>query len=168
MVVGTTCGEELVEIVDEHDHVVAVVSRRRMRAENLRHRAVYVLVVDATGRVLLHRRSDAKDVWPGRWDLAAGGVVGVGEAYDVAARRELAEELGIADAVVESLGSCAFEDESVAVIGWAFRVCHDGPFDFADGEVVEAAWVTPAELAERLERDPFVPDSPALLQAFLT
>ena len=76
-------GDELVEIVDEDDRVVEVVTRRRMRAENLRHRAVFVAVVASDGRVLIQRRSDKKDVWPGRWDLGAGGVVGVGEPYDL-------------------------------------------------------------------------------------
>ena len=32
------------------------------------------------GRLLVHRRSDDKDLWPGRWDLAVGGVVAAGES----------------------------------------------------------------------------------------
>jgi isopentenyldiphosphate isomerase len=97
---------ERVEVVDEHDHVNEVVLRRRMRAENLRHRAVYILVTDSADRLLIHRRSDAKDVWPGRWDIAAGGVVGVDESYDSAARRELVEELGI-DTARSGRSSCS-------------------------------------------------------------
>ncbi|MGD9701887.1 MAG: NUDIX hydrolase [Acidimicrobiia bacterium] len=153
--------EELVEVIDESDHVVEVVPRWRMRAENLRHRAVYVLVTDSAGRLLIHRRSDAKDVWPGRWDLAAGGVVGVGESYGEAARRELAEELGIGDVPLEPFGACTYADAEVVLIGRVYRVRHDGPVRFADGEVVEARWVSRIELDERLRRDPFVPDSPA-------
>ncbi len=67
--------EELVDVVDADDNVVAVVPRSRMRAENLRHRSVGIMVVNHVGEILIHRRADTKDVWPGWWDLAVGGVV---------------------------------------------------------------------------------------------
>ena len=42
----------------------------------------------SAGQLLVHRRSDAKDLWPGRWDVGVGGVVGAGEAWaDAAAPR---------------------------------------------------------------------------------
>ena len=160
-------GDELVEVVDEDDVVIGVVSRRRMRAENLRHRAVHVIVLRPDGRILLHRRSDDKDVWPGRWDLAAGGVLGVGESYDDAARRELAEELGIT-AEPTLLGPCAYEDDASRSVGRVYRVVHDGAVSFRDGEVVEACWVTGPELRARLDRDPFVADSPAVVLPYVT
>lgn len=155
---------ELVDIVDEDDQVVATVTRARMRAERLRHRTVAIVVTDGDGRVLVHRRSDDKDVWPGRWDVAAGGVVGTGERSDEAARRELAEELGVdidLDEIV-SVGRGSYEDDDVAEIAHVYRVVHPGPFRFADGEVVEARWVSRAELAE-LRASAFVPDSVALI-----
>src|SRR4051794_16615855 len=91
-------GDELVDVVDEGDRVIGTVPRRQMRAERLRHRAVFVAVFSSAGQVLVQRRSEAKDLWPGWWDIGAGGVVGSGEGFDAAARRELREELGI-DAV---------------------------------------------------------------------
>lgn len=72
MGVGLNAGDELVDIVDEFDHVVDSVPRRVMRAERLRHRAVFIAVVDGMGRLLVHRRSPAKDVWPGWCDIAVG------------------------------------------------------------------------------------------------
>lgn len=157
--------DELVDIVDEHDLVVATVTRAEMRARRLRHRTVAIVVGDGAGRVLVHRRSPDKDVWPGLWDLAAGGVVGASEAYDDAARRELAEELGIEvepEAVV-AIGSGSYEDDDVAEIARLYRVVHPGPFRFADGEVVEARWVDRAELAALRASAPFVPDSVSLI-----
>src|SRR5215472_10736543 len=116
-----------------------------MRGGNLRHRAVYVLVLDAGGRLLVHRRADWKDVCPGRWDVAFGGVAGVGEPPAENARRELAEEAGITAPLVR-LGAGAYEDAEVRVRGDVFLARSDGPFTFADGEVVETAWVAPADL----------------------
>jgi isopentenyldiphosphate isomerase len=137
-----------------------------MRGQNLRHRAVFVLVQSTRGEVLVHRRSDSKDVWPGWWDLAVGGVVRAGEDYDEAVGRELAEEIGISGPV-EPLGAGWYEDDHVRLHGRVYRVVHDGPFRFADGEVVEACFVDRAELDARVRRDRFLPDSRALVGPFL-
>jgi isopentenyldiphosphate isomerase len=160
-------GDELVDVVDEDDAVVASVTRRRMRAERLRHRCVAVVVRDPAGRVLVHRRRDDKDIWPGRWDLAVGGVVGRGESYDDAAVRELAEEVGITDVSLRFLHHAAYEDEDVREQARLYEVTWDGPLRFLDGEVVEARWVTPAELTSLLERAAFCPDSLALSRGHL-
>lgn len=155
-------GDELVDVVDERDHVVATVPRRRVRAERLRHRAVFVVVNSGAGLLLVHRRSDAKDLWPSRWDIGVGGVVGAGEAWDDAACRELAEEVGI-DAVPELIHAGTYADADVDVVGRCYRVVHDGPITFADGEVAEARWVDAAGLDALLAAESFVPDSLALL-----
>jgi isopentenyldiphosphate isomerase len=159
--------EEPVEVVDEQGRVVEVVPRRRMRAENLRHRAVFIAVLSSDGRLLVHRRSDTKDVWPGWWDVAVGGVVAAGEADDDAAARELAEEVGIVGVAPEPLGGGRYEDESVRVVGRCYRVVHDGPYTFADGEVVEARLVDRHELRHMMSRLDFLPDSVALLGPLL-
>lgn len=163
-----TPGDELVEVVDVDGTVVDVVARRRMRAENLRHRAVFVAVLDPAGRLLVHRRSAAKDVWPGWWDVAVGGVVAVGESFEAAAERELAEEVGIGGVIPVPLGSGSYEDDHVRVVGHMYAVRWDGPVVFADGEVVEACWVHPDELAARRRHGHrYLPDSLALLLPLL-
>lgn len=119
-----------------------------MRSGNLLHRAVYVLVVSSDGgRLLVHRRADWKDLWPGRWDVCFGGVAGVGEPGAATARRELAEEVGIVSGPLERLGAGGYADGEVRVLGEVFLVRSDGPFAFADGEVVETAWVAVPGLA---------------------
>lgn len=160
-------GDELVDIVDDDDIVVATVTRGAMRAGRMQHRAVFVAVLHPDGRLLVHRRSDAKDVWPGWWDLAVGGVVGSGEAYDDAARRELAEEIGITDVMPEPIGRGRYADDDVAVLGRCYRAIHSGPFTFADGEVAEARWATADELAAMRACTRFLPDSLALLLPLL-
>lgn len=158
----TDPGDELVDVVDADDRVVATVTRRRMRAERMRHRAVFVVVNASDGRLLVHRRSDAKDLWPGRWDVAVGGVVGAGESWDAAARRELAEEIGV-DAVPELLHAGAYADADVDLVARCYRAIHDGAVTFADGEVAEARWVDRTGLDRLLASAEFVPDSLALL-----
>ncbi len=87
----TGSAAELVDIIDDDGDVERVVTRAEMRAGRLRHRCTFVLVWSTGGEVLIHRRSDHKDMWPGRWDLTCGGVTASGEQAEDAARRELRE-----------------------------------------------------------------------------
>lgn len=115
-----------------------------MRAGNLRHRSVGIVVRrPGDGAVLAHRRATWKDVWPGRWDVAFGGVCDVGEDALTAAVRELAEEAGIDvdPADLHRIGTGAYEDDDVSAIGTMFELVHAGPFTFADGEVEATEWV---------------------------
>ena len=151
--------DELVEIVDDFDRVERIAPRSEMRRRNLRHRGVAIVVLDSEDRLLIHRRADDKDVWPGYWDLAAGGVLQSGETYVDGAHRELEEELGIGDAVMHFVGEQRFEDESVNVITHCFIARHDGDIVFNDGEVAEARWVTAEEFVELVDVLTWCPDS---------
>lgn len=163
---GLNAGDELVDIVDEFDKVIQVVPRRVMRADRLRHRAVFIAILDGAGRLLVHRRSPHKDVWPSWCDIAVGGVVGTGESYLEAAHRELAEEVGVSAATLEEIDlgeSRAYDDDQVSLMARCYLVTSPGPFTFDDGEVVEAWWVHRDGLNDLLSRENFLPDSLALL-----
>jgi 8-oxo-dGTP pyrophosphatase MutT (NUDIX family) len=147
-----------VEEVDEHGNVLRVVTRAQMRAELLRHRCTYIGVISSDRRLLIHHRAATKDVFPSYWDVCAGGVCTAGESWDESARRELAEELGV-DAPVEHLGSGTWEGGGASLVGHVYLARTDGPFTFADGEVVQARFVTLAELDQLLVTEPFCPDS---------
>ena len=138
-----SAADELVEEIDEHGSVVRVVTRAEMRAQNLRHRTVAVVVITGAGEVLAHRRADWKDVWPGRWDVCFGGVTRVDEDWVEAARRELAEEAGIeVDApALRELGDGSYADADVSEYSRVFVTTHDGPFHPVDGEVAELVLV---------------------------
>jgi 8-oxo-dGTP pyrophosphatase MutT (NUDIX family) len=158
---STDPGSEPVEVVDADGRVVDIVDRRRMRADRLRHRCTYIVVL-AGDDVVVHRRAEWKDVWPGRWDLAFGGVCGVGEDWEPAARRELREEAGV-DADLVSLGAVAYDDPEVHLVGRAFLARHPGPFTFPDGEVVEHRLVPAATVFDWIRSRPHTPDSVTVL-----
>jgi 8-oxo-dGTP pyrophosphatase MutT (NUDIX family) len=160
--------EELVDIVDDDDRVIDTVTRAEMRARRLQHRSVGIAVLSSDGRLLIHRRSANKDLWPGWWDIAAGGVVTAGESYEAAARRELAEELGVIASELDYLGQSRYVDDDLAALCRGYRVVHDGPFTFGDGEIVEARWVTFAELEAMRATNRFLPDGIALLLPLLS
>jgi len=87
---------ELVDVVDEADRPIGVLPLAEVHRQGLYHRSVRVAVFDRHGRVYLQKRSQSKDLYPGRLDLSATGHVRAGEAREAAALRELREELGLA------------------------------------------------------------------------
>ncbi len=160
---------EAVEVLDGRGKVVDVVARAVMRAENLRHRAVYIAVLDRD-RLLVHQRADWKDVWPSRWDIAFGGVCAAGERWPDAAVRELGEELGIDvdEAELLDLGDGRYESDDVRVVGRVYAVQHRGPFTHRDREVVRTEWVTLDDLERWLEGHDVCDDSVELVVPRLT
>ena len=87
--------DELIEVVDDFDKPVLVVSAFEARRQKLRRRVILVLLHDSDGRLYLQRRGKQKTAYPGLWDVSASGHVRAGEAREDAARRELYEELGV-------------------------------------------------------------------------
>ena len=141
-----------------------------MRAGNILHRNVLVVVRRTSGAVVVHQRSDWKDIFPSMWDLAFGGVPNVGESDVDAAVRELAEEAGL---VVEAseltdLGAGEWNDESLRWMGRIFQVVDDREIEPVDGEVVAIDEVQPIDLANWVVEVPVCPDSAWVLVPRLT
>jgi isopentenyldiphosphate isomerase len=153
---------ELVDVLDDGGNVTGTATRAEVRARNLMHRSVFVAVVNEADELLVHRRADWKDVWPGAWDVAFGGVVEAGEPWELAASRELHEETGI-KAELSYLGEDVYRDDTVREWARIYLARHDGPVDFNDGEVVETAWVPLDELRGWLEGRTLCPDSKVLV-----
>src|SRR6478672_11100337 len=106
--------EELVAVYDAAGRVTGVAARGEVYGRGLWHAATGVLVRSGDGeRVVLHRRSADKLVFPDTWDCWAGGVVGAGEDPADAAIRELAEELGISGAPLTPLPPAVYDDGQV-------------------------------------------------------
>lgn len=157
---------EWVDIVNEQNEVIAQSSRQQMRAERLRHRATYIVVHDGMGKILVQRRTDIKDFYPGWLDATAGGVVQSGENVLDSARREAEEELGIAGVPFAEHGLFYFEEDQCRVWGALFSCVSHGPFALQEEEVVEVSWLTPEEITARC--DEFTPDSLKALSLWLT
>ncbi len=155
-------GDELVDVIDDAGRTIRVVTRREMRKQRLPHRCVYVLVFNSQGQLLIHQRTDTKDVYPAHWDVAVGGVLAAGESFDDGARREGQEELGVEVSPVP-LFPFRYEDASTVVQANVYRVVHDGPFRFQPEEVVRGEFVRLADLPRLVARHAFCPDGLAVL-----
>jgi len=133
-------GAEMFDVVDENDQVLRAEARDAVHVNNLRHRAVHMILYNRAGDILLQKRSIWKDRNPGLWDASAAGHVDSGESYLAAAMRELREELGASPPAFKRIGKLS----PCAQTGWEFievyTGLHEGPFSPAPLEVETAAF----------------------------
>ncbi|TGB09342.1 NUDIX domain-containing protein [Streptomyces sp. MZ04] len=152
--------DEILAIVDENDEVVGEAPRGEAYARGLRHRCAFIEVRDAQGRLFVHRRTPNKLVFPSRYDLFVGGVVGAGESYEDAALREAEEELGVSG-LPRPTPLFKFLYEDGAGHSWwsyLYEVVCDVP---VSPQVEEVAWhgfLTEEELERRLGEWEWTPD----------
>ena len=153
--------DEIVAVVDENNTVIDATTRKQMRDLGLIHRATYVFVFNTAGLLYLQKRTLSKDMYPGYFDAAAGGVVLVGESYAASAEREAGEELGIYDTLLEHRFEFFYEDSLNRIWGSVFTCRYDGRFVHQLEEVDSGFFVSVKEvLAAR-----YKPVSPDTLKA---
>jgi 8-oxo-dGTP pyrophosphatase MutT (NUDIX family) len=173
--------DERVALYAEGDlsgRVIGAAPRSEVRARNLPHAATAVLLRDPArpvahhargpgpwaGLVYVHRRTDTKDVYPGMHDAWAGGVVLAGEEPDLAAARELAEELGVRGCPLTPVLRYWYADDVTRYLAFVYEATYDpdrnGPIVHQPEEVADGAWLAWPELLARLADPtwPFVPD----------
>ena len=155
--------EETVVIVDERDEVIGGTPRSRMRRERLIHRTTYIFVFSSKGELLVQERTRSKDMYPGWYDLAAGGVLVVGETYEESAYREAEEELGLRGVVLTDHFKMYYEDETSRSFGRAYSCVCDGPFELQPEEVASVHFLRPEAIIGG-EVAPLTPDTRAAFE----
>ena len=118
-------GQEAFPVVDHSDRFLHSAPRAKVHGDNLRHRAVHILIFNKQGELYLQKRSRWKDRHPGLWDSSAAGHVTAGEEYDQAAQRELQEELGI-DAPLERVVKLPASERTGQEFIWLYCARYDG------------------------------------------
>lgn len=155
---------EQVIIVDRCNRSLGAVTRPIMRSQGLIHRASYVLVCNRQGKLFIQKRTAVKDVFPGYWDIAAGGVVMARESYEESARRELREELGIKVKGMHHLFDHFYDGPDTKVWGRIFTCTHNGPFTLQQEEIEHGCFLALDAVAALNEKEPITPDGMEILQ----
>ena len=90
---------EYLDVCDEFGMPTgAVVERGRAHREGIRHRTAHVWILrrqEGRTEILLQKRSQSKDSFPGLYDTSSAGHVPAGDEPLASALRELEEELGL-------------------------------------------------------------------------
>lgn len=124
---------ELFDVIDSKGNPTGqIVSREKAHAEGIMHRTAHIWIIremDGRVQILLQKRSQNKDSFPGKFDTSSAGHIQAGDEPLESALRELKEELGISAApeqlhfagtfpisFVKEFYGKVFRDEEVAFV----------------------------------------------------
>ncbi|WAH58197.1 NUDIX hydrolase [Pseudomonas silvicola] len=159
---------EQITWVDEQDTVLGALARHQLRERGLIGRATFILLFNTAGELCVHRRTLSKAVYPGYWDVAAGGMVSAGESYEDSAARELQEELGVTGVALTAHGHFFFDEPCNRAWCAVYSAVWDGPLSVQPEEVMEAGFMPVAQALAESETRPYCPDSLMALRLCMT
>jgi isopentenyldiphosphate isomerase len=148
-----------VDVVSDTDEVLGTAMLAECWEKGLRHRVVYCMVHDGTGRWLLQKRSAEMLLYPNCWDVSAGGHVDTGMTYEEAIQRELEEELGLKDAAVTEVfhGSWdgSYTDGRKANRFYRVYIAQINPEDVRidEHELSDSAWFDASAIEQLMHED---------------
>ncbi|MBA1230456.1 NUDIX hydrolase [Pseudomonas viridiflava] len=158
---------EQIAWVDELDNLLGSLPRVQVRERGLISRATYILLFNSAGELCVHRRTLSKAIYPGYWDVAAGGMVQAQESYAQSAARELEEELGVSGVALRAHERFLFDQPGNRIWCAVFSAVWDGALKLQPEEVLEARFMPVAEVLRQAEEKPHCPDSLAALKRYL-
>ena len=141
---------EIFDVVDENDKTIGKASREECHKKGLLHRIAHILVLNSKGDLLVQKRTQTMDTYPGLWSSSASGHVKSGDDYSETAKRELEEELGIKSEVKE-IGSVKSLDSSHMQMIKIFVAKNNGPFKLEKKEIEKAEFVNVKNLKEEIK-----------------
>ncbi len=157
---------EYVDIVDELDNVIKAVPHKEMRDKNLRHRGSVIIVLNSKKEFLIQKRQNTAKVYPGYFASGAGGCISSKELYEVAAIRELREEVGIKDVDLYFLFKYNYEDEQTKAILQLYYCIYEGKITVQEEEVAGFFWQPIDEVEEFMKINKYAPDDILIFKKF--
>lgn len=147
-------------IVDEDGNTIGEAPRHVCHdgKSRLLHPVVHLHVFNRRGELFLQKRSNTKDIQPGKWDTSVGGHIAPRESVDDAVKREAMEELGLKDfdAVFETKYIWESTQERELVYSYS-TLYNEMPVTDSD-EIEEGRFWTVSEIAENIGKGIFTPN----------
>jgi isopentenyldiphosphate isomerase len=156
----TPIPEEWFPIVDEDGNPIG--KELRSICHNgksmLLHPVVHLHLFNTQGELFLQKRSESKDIQPGKWDTSVGGHVSPGETPVEALMREVQEELGLAGFVPEFSWRYIWESSLERELVYSYKTnSHESLFINQD-EIEEGRFWSLKEIEDNLGNDVFTPN----------
>ena len=161
----TAAAEEFFDVVDQSDCILTSRPRSEVHQQKLLHRAVHVFLFHPDGRLLIHKRSDAKEEFPSVWTSSCSGHVSAGDSYDQTAPRELREELGIENVALTPLHKFPATADTSWEFTWLYSTVSTQTPKPDPVEITAIQWLFPDEIAAWISHSP-QDFSPAFLLLF--
>lgn len=161
---------EILDIVDENGEPTGERAERTVvHAKGLRHRTSHVWLLRDRGQgveVLLQKRSEGKDSFPGCYDISSAGHIPAGVGFKESALRELKEELGLT-AVGDDLIYCGdlklyqeavfygkpFKDNQVSRVFYIWKDVEPEDMQLQTSEVSEVRWMRLDECRKKVREN---------------
>ena len=149
---------EFFDVVDDLGNPTGgTVDRERAHAEGIPHRTAHVWIVRRKNdkvQILLQKRCENKDSFPGCYDISSAGHIPAGVGYIDSAIRELKEELGV-DIRPEALVYCGvknivfdsvfhdkeFHDKQISKVFMLWLDLEEDEFTIQQEEIEEVKWM---------------------------
>ena len=158
--------DEKIVIVDKNNKVTGWSWRSHMRERRLIHRATFIIVFNDADQLFVQKRTLSKDIYPGYYDLTAGGVVQVDEAVEVSARRELEEELGIVKDSLDFLFEFFYESPENNVWGSVYQCIFNGCPVLQKEEIDFGQFQSLEDVDALIRNEPVTPESVYLFNRY--
>lgn len=136
--------------------------KTHIRGEDLQegdfHQVIHVWIMNEDGQLLIQRRQPWKIGWANMWDCSAAGSALAGETSEMAAIREVKEELGIylemssSEILFTIKFQRGFDDHYLVVQNLDIE-----DLSLQYEEVADAKWVTKEEIRELVRNGEFIP-----------
>jgi len=147
---------EYFPVVDKDGKIIGKASRAECHAGTfLLHAVVHLHVLNSKGELYLQKRSENKDVQPGKWDTAVGGHLNTDETIEEALLREVAEELGIKHFEPVFIHRYQFTSDIESELIHVFFAIYDGEIHPNPMEISEGRFWTKHEIETKLGKAVF-------------
>jgi isopentenyldiphosphate isomerase len=151
--------DELFPLINEQGDVIGSATRNECHNGSKKlHPVIHLHVYNAKGEWLLQKRSQNKDIQPGKWDTSVGGHVDYGETIEKALFREAYEELGIKDFVPEFIRSYIHESEIEKEMVYSYKTVYDSSFRWSREEIDEIRFWSVEEIEKNIGKGIFTPN----------
>ncbi|MFC1653679.1 NUDIX domain-containing protein [Patescibacteria group bacterium] len=157
---------ELFYWVNENDKELGSISRQEAHSGVKKiHRSVYILLVNDQDQILLQKRSQQKDTYPGFWTVSTSGHVTYGQTYEEAVKKEMEEEIGISPENFTYISNMFYESAQEKEISKIYLAENQGEEVSIDKtEVEETRWVSIKKLKEFDKNNNLTPAGKKALQ----
>lgn len=145
--------DELLDIVDQHDHVIGQEYRSEIYKQKAKNfRVINAFLMNDLGEVWIPRRSASKKLFPLCLDASVGGHVAAGETYDQAFARELQEELALDVNLIsyQLLGKLTPE-QGVSAYMQLYLIKSNNEPDYNRNDFISASWFSIDAIQELLK-----------------
>lgn len=135
------------------------IERGKQLPDGYYHIVVHICIFNEKGEMLIQQRQPFKEGWPNMWDVTVGGSAVSGETSQLAAEREVSEEIGYKISLAENrpVLTIHFNHGFDDIYTTTVSDIDINSLKLQPEEVQAVKWATADEILAMIERGIFIP-----------